>query len=229
MQKKGDMPPSIPNLEYNSKNITLSKHKPKNPTKQLMQSIAKDCFSAEWLENETELFKDLMSGERTHLSFDLPLKLRKAFKWATRRNKQTMCPVLQDFIMTYVAATKLKKDCFNNTMPSTIHVENLVIPSYERLKFRRHFEEDSEEERTASVCCGFKDCSSVPVAEGCYRGQRFLLCQSHFLEAQNRAVQYHDWSEVKLLIRVSAVSDLGKQPNMLLAVENLKKVKADGS
>ena len=47
-----------------------------------------------------------------------------------------MCPVLQDFVMTYVAATRLRKACFNNTLNSVVNVENLVIPSYERLKFR---------------------------------------------------------------------------------------------
>ena len=164
-------------------------------TKQPKASIAKDCFSeGEWVK-ETALLQELMDGERTHLSFDLPLKLRKAFKWATRHNKQTMCPVLQDFIMAYVSATKLRKDCFNNTLPPTFRIDNLVIPSYERLKFRRHYEEDEEIERTVSVTCGFADCTEKAIAEGVYKGNTVLLCPFH-LDAvrENRF-----WSGVHVL------------------------------
>ena len=137
------------NKENSKQNPThtnlLTKPKPHPKPKQTqIESIGKDCFSDSAVASEESYLKDLMTGERTHLSFDLPLKLHKAFKWATRHNKQTMCPVLQDFIMVYVGTTRFKKACFNNTSASTISIENLVIPSYERLKFRRHFEAEDD-------------------------------------------------------------------------------------
>ena len=124
---------------------------------------------------ETELLKDLMSGERVHMSFDLPLKLRNAFKLATRRNKQTMCPVLQDFIMAYVAATHFQKACFNNTLNPVVKIENLVIPSYERLKFRRQKESEVGGDGACHYCGG----EAVGVFEYVKTGRVYSLCSFH--------------------------------------------------
>ena len=109
-----------------------------------------------------------------HMSFDVIIKLRNAFKIATRRNKQTMCPVLQDFIMTYVAATRLRKACFNNTLQSIVNVENLVIPSYERLKFRRQNEEEAEDPK-----CMIGTCGRPAVDAGTFNGKTYKLCSFH--------------------------------------------------
>jgi hypothetical protein len=155
------------------------KHKRGRPSnsKNKPQSIGKTIFPDDSIAEQKELLIDLMSGERVHMSFDIPLKLRKAFKTATRQNKQTMCPVLQDFVMVYVAATRYQKECFNNTLGSVVSIENLVIPSYERLKFRRQKDDD----KTPGVFCEFRECSDVIVGKAVLKvkDREYAVCSEH--------------------------------------------------
>ena len=61
-------------------------------------------------------------------------------------------------------------------------IENLEIPSYEKLRSRRLKE---------VVLCGFRGCGEVAVASGVWReGKTTPLCEDHMVEAAGKS---EDW------------------------------------
>lgn len=123
------------NTESISKHKSFSQPNQKKKHNQAVDSITKVCLP----------FTDLMAGEHTHLSFDCPKTLRKAFKLAVKANGSSICHVLQTFMVTYLVSNHYQKAYFNNTMRAPIVVENLVVPSYVKRRVRRMREEVVEE------------------------------------------------------------------------------------
>lgn len=161
---------------------------PQHPNKNLKKpadSIVKACFP----------FQDLMGGEIKHVSFDCPENLRNAFKTAVKANGSSVCPVLQTFMVTYLAANHYQKACFSDTIRSPVIIEKLVVPTYIKKRIRRFKKETVEVEEEVTVC-GFRGCEEVAVAAGVYRKDReFLLCEKHLVEAKSKP---REWKVLRM-------------------------------
>ncbi len=64
----------------------------------------------------------LFEGEMTHLSFDCPKNLRQAFKQECKANSVSVCKMLQNYQLTYIVVSRLKKHAYGNTLSKLVDV-----------------------------------------------------------------------------------------------------------
>ena len=134
----------------------------------------------------------LFDGEIKHLSFDCPLNLRIAFKQECEANGTSICKTLQNYQLSYIVVSRLKKHAYGNTLSKLVDVplviENLNCVQNVQSRVRRYIQTtEVYEEKVNSGFCGFAHCKNEAVGKAIWKekDKEYSVCSRHLAEARS--------------------------------------------
>jgi len=117
-------------------------------------------------------------------------ELKKQFIRVSKAKFGSCCNPIESFMAAVVG-------CSNVGVSPSITIGDIRIER--NLRERRKLETETYDgvaERTVSVTCGFNDCTEKAIAEGFYKGEKYLLCSLHLSEIRENRF----WHDVKFLV-----------------------------
>jgi len=134
-------------------------------------------------------------NERVVMSVRVDKKLKTAATRVLKAVYGSTCAGIETYLAGLVAT--YEQEGISGVYPSHTGIGTIIIQR--NLRERRKLETETYDgvaERTVSVTCGFNDCTEKAIAEGFYKGEKYLLCSLHLSEIRENRF----WHDVKFLV-----------------------------
>jgi hypothetical protein len=143
----------------------------------------------------------LFDGEIKHATFDCPINLREVFKKECKANGTSVCKELQKFRLSYIVASRIRKNALGNTLAKLVDVpftiENLNFEQYVQSRPRRLLRKNDESDPAKLNLCTIANCKKTAVGKGMYlrRNETYQLCENHLCKFGSMP---SEWKVVRL-------------------------------
>jgi len=137
-------------------------------------------------------------NERVVMSVRVDKKLKTAATRVLKAVYGSTCAGIESYLAGLVAT--YEQEGISGVYPRNTSIGSIVIER--NLRERRKLETETYDgvaERTVSVTCGFNDCTEKAIAEGFYKGEKYLLCSLHLSEVRENRF----WHDVHFLTESS--------------------------